>query len=249
MKTIHKNLIFDHLYMATSEPEFEEIKKIFLPFDCASHQIVKADDDSWEGVYVRTRGQNYFEFLKLRRSGGIGLCQRAYSILTQDARSITQEFPELPWKSFDRSLAGQKWFTALSCENYLDLTTPFNTWVMHYYPRETNNIVELRKCEISQFHEIHFSAHPDLIERVKLNSTWFNSKSEFTNKEAHFQLQTYYSDQFWLKITFDNKDAGFRFKRATMTFEPGVEVADLDLSYYRFYKKGSIHVFEKKNFE
>ena len=96
MAQIHKNLILDHLYFSANEEEFEEIKTIFLRFQCATNQIVNADDSSWEGVYIRTRGQNYLEILKDRRVNGIGLCQKSFGQLTQDARHITNDFPELP---------------------------------------------------------------------------------------------------------------------------------------------------------
>ena len=102
MKTVHKNLVFDHLYFATNEEEFEEIKQIFLRLTCASHQVVKSDNDSWEGVYVMTRGQHYFEFLKDRRVNGMGLCQKAFVPLSQDGGNIVHDFPNLPWKTFER---------------------------------------------------------------------------------------------------------------------------------------------------
>lgn len=231
--------------MAANDEEFEEIKQIFLRFQASTHQFVKADDDSWEGVYVRTRGQYYLEFLRNRRSNGIGLCQKVFGLMTQDARHITQDFPNLPWQTFDRSKDGQKWFTALACDNYLDLTTPFNTWVMHYYQMDAKQIVSFPKFEISRICSLQFSANPNVIDKVKLNSAWFNSTKDINEKEARFSFQTYYSDPLELQISFDNSGPGFNFKKAVFKLEPDTKISDIELKHFKFYKKDEFYIFER----
>jgi hypothetical protein len=246
MPTIHKNLVFDHVYAATNDEEFFELKEIFLRFECATNQVVQADDDTWEGLYIQTRGQHYLEFLRDRRVNGMGLCMKAYGVLTQNAKDIVHDFPHLPWQTFERSLAGQKWFTALSCDNYLDLQTPFNTWVMHYHQRDSQKTFPIRKIEIAKIVEVEFSANPDLVEKVKLNSAWFNSTTQISAQEAVFDFQTYYSDPLRLKINFDRHDIGFNFKKVTLKMIEGFKPANLDLNYFKFYRNGENYILEKK---
>lgn len=245
MGSIHKNLIFDHLYFVANAEEFEELKKIFLRFECASHSITKADDDSWEGIYIQTRGQHYLEILKDRRTNGLGFCQRAFSPMSQSARDIMNDFPDLPWKTFERKLDGQKWFTALSCDNYLDLTTLFNSWVMHYYQRDIQKTFTLKKYELSRLCHVQMSANPNLIEKIKLNSTWFNARTEFSNSEAIFHIQTFYSDACELKITFDNQDEGFEFKKAEFEISKGFATEDTTLKHYKLKTAHDRLILEK----
>ena len=113
---------------------------------------------------------------------------------------------------------------------------------MHYYQSDNQKIFPLPKFEISKISEIHFSAHPSLIETIKLNSTWFNSERQITESAAIFNIQTYYSDPFLLHITFDNTDERFKFNKALFEFEDGIIVPDLDLKYFRFYSDGKFQI-------
>lgn len=212
MSKMHKNLILDHLYFSASPDQFEELKQFFLQFECASHQHVKADDDSWEGLYIFTRSQFYLEILRARRPDCIGLCQKPLYPLVQDARHIIQDFPDLPWKTFERSMKGKKWFAALSCDNYLDLSTPFNTWVMHYFQRDTEIPASFPKYELATFFEVEAVADPKLLDHILLNSRWFNAKRTVSDNEIIFDFQTYYSDPMRLRIHLAEGRAGIQFR-------------------------------------
>lgn len=245
MNSIRKNLVLDHLYFGVNEQEFEEIKQIFLRFDCASHEVVNADIDSWEGVYVMTRGQNYLEILKGHRIQSLGLCQKAFTPIAQDARNIINDFPTLPWKTIERTTGGKKWFTALSCDDDLNEKSPFYTWVMHYHQRDNSKPKLLKKFEISELFKIEFSANPCLREHIKLNTEWLNSENQFGESEFQFKIQTYYSDEFDLKISFDNEREGIEFKRAELKLAKNFEAENLRLKYFNFYFLDGRYILEK----
>jgi hypothetical protein len=93
--------------------------------------------------------------------------------------------------------------------------------------------------------EIKFSANPQLIDKIKLNSAWFNSENRFSEHAAQFTIQTYYSDPFHLHISFDNEGPGFKFKETTLEMTDGFETEDLDLKNFKFYRNGKFHVLAK----
>lgn len=246
MPTIQKNLLFDHLYFSANDEEFEEIKQIFTRFECVSHSVTKADDDSWEGVYVFTRGQSYFEVLKNRRSKGIGIAMSPFNPITQDARHIKLDLPNMPWKEFLRKLEGKNWYTALSCDEYTNLETPFNTWVMHYYQRDSQKMTTFDPYELSRLTEVHFSVNPNLLEKIKLNSSWMNGKIAFSEIGVTIEPQTYYNDSLLITMKFDSAVEGFKFQKAIFKIEDGQSVPpDLELEHFRLFKQDSFMILEK----
>ena len=232
MPSVHSNLVLDHLYFGATDEEFEEFKLIFSGFECADQQVVKTDTESWEGLYITTRGQNYFEVLRERRVAGIGIAERAFGPLSQNATDITYDFPDLPWQRFERSIGGKPWFDAVSCDNYLDISTPFNVWAMRVHQRESGRVVKLPKFEIDRICNVEFSAHLDLLERIKLNSSWLNAKSSFSSDLVTLDIQTYYSDPLRVSISLDNPEPGFKFRSATFGFRRPVEAACVALRLF-----------------
>jgi hypothetical protein len=247
--SVHQSLMLDHFFFAASEEAFAELKAFFLRFECGNHQHVQSDNDAWEGLYVRTRSQFYLEILKTRRPNCIGVCQKPQNPIYMDAKGIVGEFPELPWKAFDRSLEGQKWFTALSCDNYLDLTTPFNTWVMQYYQMNRTMEVRFKKFEIQTIFEIEVRANTSLIDRIKMNSAWFHAKKEYSQQEITFDFQTFYSDPLKMRIHLDSTVEGMQFQKLKFRFVEGFDVPAVDalaMKHFRFSKVNDHYELEKR---
>jgi len=246
LKSIHKNLVLDHMFFSANDEEFAELKLIFAQFQCVSHSVVQTDEDGWEGLYLRTRGQYYLEILRNRRIKSIGLCQKAYLPLSQDSRHIVNDFPNLPWKTFERSNKGVKWFTALSCDDYFNLETPFNTWVMYYHKTDDMGVLNIPQVEIEQITDVCVSSHPSLFDKIVLNSTWFNADKNIGTDCITYQIQTQYCDSFRLKIDLNNIDPGFYFNQATFKLHNNFNASEYDLQYYSFQKVGSNYVLFKK---
>ncbi len=242
---VHSTLVLDHLFFIANDSEFEEIKTIFQKFECASHQNVVAGEDSWEGVYIKTRGNNYLEILR-GPNRSLGLCQKTCYPFGVDARHIVKDFPQLPWKKFERTADGQRWFTALSTVDYENLATPFNTWVMHYYQRDMKKLPEIKRFEIERIFEMHFSAHSSLLETIKAGSAWFHGKREFKENEIVFDLQTHFSDSFLLRISLDATEPGIHFRKSVMKMHPDFPALGQNLQHFRFVSEGEFQILEKK---
>ena len=202
--------------------------------DSTSHQIVNSDSDSWEALYLQTRGHYYIEFLKNRRANGMGLCQKPFGLMSQNAAHIINDFPLLPWKSYDRTIGGKPWFTAFSCDNYLDLKTPFNTWAMQYHQRDTGKTANLRTCSIERIEKIEVVANPAMIDKIKANSMWFNCKSQFTDLGSILEPQTYYSYPLKIEILFNELVTGFKITKAELVIRSGFELMNHVGRYFSF---------------
>jgi hypothetical protein len=245
---IHENLILDHYLFCANDEEFDELKTLFLKLGCATHQHVKADDDEWEGLYIYSRSQHYLEILRHPQSRSLGICQRAAFPILQDARRICEDFPALPWKTFERSHSNNPWYAAMSCDDYTSLTTPFNTWVMHYYPRDIAKTVPLKTYEVQDIFDFELVGNPNLVEKIKLNSAWFNAKKSYTDENISFEFQTYYSDPFKLNIKLDPQIIGIQFKKIKFSFKLDIskkKLEEVPLKHFSFENHGEYFTLEK----
>lgn len=223
MPSIHKNLVLDHIYFSLLDDEFLELKSIFSKFECVSHDIVNSDGESWEGLYLFTRGLNYLEFVHEYRADAMGICQKPFGTLSQNAAHITSDFPNLSWKTFTRTIDQKPWFTTYSCEDSLDKSILFTTWVMKYHQRDSEHLSVLRKYEIERVSQVELSASPEMLETIQKNSSWMNAQIEFDSKKVTYKFQTYFSDDYEVVINFNEKVRGFRFESVTIHMnEPGL---------------------------
>jgi hypothetical protein len=233
MSSIHKNLILDHIYFSVSDMEFLELKSILSKLECVVHDIVKSDGESWEGLYLFTRGFNYLEFVREYRADAMGICQKPYGTLYQDSAHILNDFPELSWKTFSRTADGKPWFTSYSLEDIQDPKTLFNTWVMKYYQHDSGNLLKLKKFEIERVCRIEVSANLELFETIKKNSSWMNAQIEFNKKKASYKFQTYFSDDYELVIFLDEMTKGLRFENATFQLKDSIPAAESMLKVFK----------------
>ncbi len=236
---IQPTLVLDHYYFSMDENEFADLREIFSQFSSAFHEVVKSDGDQWEGLYIYTRGQHYLEFLNERRPGGIGICQKPFSPLTQDARKIMEDLPHLPWKKFDRLIDGQLWFSAMSCDDYLNPDTLFNTWVTHYAQRTRSGSFKIWKYPIERVTEISVLANPSLKELILKNSEWFNAVRDVADESIAFQFQTYYSDPFLYSIHFDAGIDKFKFRSLEMLTVDGFELQPISRPTFQMDIRGN----------
>ena len=235
---IQPTLVLDHYYFSVDESEFSDLRAIFEQFDSAFHETVKTDGDQWEGLYIYTRGQNYLEFLNERRPGGVGICQKSFSPMTQDARKIVEDLPHLPWQKYDRFIDGQLWFSALSCEDYLNPETIFNTWVTYYAQRARTTGFHLWKYPIDRITDISVLANPSLKETILKNSEWFNAVRNISETAIDFQFQTYYSDPLNYSIQLDERIEKFKFMSLKMLATEGFEASSILRPLFRLDVKG-----------
>jgi hypothetical protein len=224
---VHNKLILDHFYFSATDEQFEDLKNLFSHVQCANHQKVQSDGDSWEGIYINTRSQFYLEILKARRPNCIGVCQKPINPLYTDARDIVRDLPDLPWQTFERSIDGQKWFTALSLDNYFDLTTPLNAWVTHYHQMVRSYTPRFPKYEIQTIFEMNIQGDPNLKDPVRRNSSWLHGQNEYLENQYIFNLKTYYSDPMKMNIQFQKGSIGLQMKSLSFRFIEGFDPSAL----------------------
>lgn len=133
---IRNGLCMDHIYAGVDDDAFLPLAQWIENIPGGKHDLVKSGDQSWEGIYVGTRTNAYFEMLRKRESGGIGFAFSAVKPSALDGREIVNEFPDLNWKKGSRVTAeGKPWFDWFSLCDYEDMEPfpPCNVWLMHYH--------------------------------------------------------------------------------------------------------------------
>lgn len=215
----------DHIYVGLSAGEFDEIESLFPKFECIDVATVNSDGESWHGMYISTRGQNYFEFLRDRRANKVGIAQRARNPMDQNVGHIVSDFPDLPWQKSSRSIRGQLWFDAYSCDDYMSLETLFNTWAMGYWQRDAGYVLPASKWEIDRISYVEVTANAEARASVFKNSAWLNANASRENDALELDLHTYYGDPLICRIKFVTQPEPFKLQE--LKFELHSEMEEL----------------------
>lgn len=170
---IQSSLVLDHIYIDLPSEDFDALTKLTNYIKGCEHSHVKSSDDAWEGLYISTSRGSYFEFLRERRPGGLGIAMRLPKDSMLDAREIVRELPQLAWQAGRRDyLDGDPWFDWLSLGDYRSFDTFFNAWIMHYHPRENTKNAERPKCTIKGLTTLCVTLGDENIGTVKELSRW-----------------------------------------------------------------------------
>ena len=99
------SLTLDHTYISLPENSFKKYIDFFKELN-GMHSVVNSSDDSWEGLYLKSRIGDYFEILNNKRNGGFGLALSPLRPMHVDVSNIIKEQPNLDWK-YGKRLDGQ----------------------------------------------------------------------------------------------------------------------------------------------
>jgi hypothetical protein len=132
--SVLNSLALDHFYISLPDEKFQRYNEFFALLDGVCHSV-ESDDDAWCGVYSYSRIRDYFEILKNRREGGLGIALSPIGLLNVNVKNIINERSELEWKYGTRNhLNKEPWFDWYSLGGYLNTEqTFFNVWIMDYY--------------------------------------------------------------------------------------------------------------------
>lgn len=165
---VMNSLTFDHLYISLPENSFKKYINFFTDLN-GVHSVVNSSDDSWEGLYLKSRIGDYFEILNNKRNGGLGIALSPLRPMHVEVSNIIKEQPHLDWKHGKR-LDGQNrpWFDWYSLDNYLDAKNLlFNVWIMDYAKSHNDVKAKPKTNFVDSFNSIELSlgsAHLSKIE-------------------------------------------------------------------------------------
>ena len=216
--SMRQSLQLDHFYINASPEDFEAFLKLKDVIKTGvRHEVVKADGDEWEGLYIYSRPGSYFEILKDRRPNSLGLAFQVSSPLTMDPAEIMTELP-LKWNVFSREMNGQKWFDALSTASApFTRETLFDAWIMKYYQRKTNHKGPKLPRTLDQFQSIELTLGREHVESIRTLSDWFPGSREINSAQIHFQVPN--QDGWPFDVRIDLVDGSQRFEFKKLVFD------------------------------
>ncbi len=212
--TYQQMLVLDHFFINASAEDFEALKKLkeFIPYG-VRHDVVKAADDQWEGLYLRSRPGSYFEILRDRRPNALGLAFQTIDPMILDAAKITEELA-LDWKIQNRKSAdGQPWFDYISISS-TELDSLFVAWIMKYYVRDRKPVGTVMPRSIDRWVSLEMTLGRRHADRVSHESQWFPGTREITNDAIQFTVPDRDGHPFDIRIRLIDGDARFEFKKA-----------------------------------
>jgi hypothetical protein len=226
--SIRDGLVLDHLYVAIPEVDFETLSQLLGGRPGIVRNAIKSGNDAWEGLYARSRTGAYFEFLRGRREGGLGIAFSAPYGNYLDVRRIRDELSDLAWRSGTRVWAdGAPWFDWLSLGDYLDVEkTRFNAWLMHYHP---SHVVPARRREqpsIDSFVELEVAAGRKLEAEIERLGSWLPGTRRSQADGLVLEVPDRDGGVVTVRIAFDG--AGRDFRLRTMRWWPTRDTAPIE---------------------
>jgi hypothetical protein len=230
-------LVLDHFYFTLNDEEFEDFKNIFSELPGVAHQTTHSGDQSWEGVYMRTRTGSYLEFVKENKTKGFGLAISAARLPYLNSMLMREEHPNANWKQGQRITSeGKPWFDWLTLCDYTNHSEIFfNAWLMQYHQNHKVPAQKFERPIVDSAVKVEIECHPSMVELVKTQGFWLPGKANFALKESKFNLLI--PDRDGSDIEFDfainEKATGFRLKKMFILLSRGSSFADTQNKHWK----------------
>lgn len=215
--SVKYGLALDHIYMGLEDAAFDLLVHWITQLRGVTHSLIRSGDEQWEGIYFSTRTNAYFEFLRKRREGCIGIAFSSISPFYLDARKIVDELPELPWRNGSRVTAeGKPWFDWFSVCEYLNVnpSTPCNVWLMHYHMNHYDWKSRRPKLSLDAITDVAFTGSLAMREEIQRVIPWTPIRIEEGSDENIYYMPDRDESELRVRVRFEDfQDAsGHPFK-------------------------------------
>ncbi len=223
--SIVNGLALDHFYFGLTEKQFQDLKTIFTPLNGIDHSVKKSGDDTWEGLYFRTRIGSYIEFLRDSRIDSFGLAISGFKSQYINPMLIREEFPTYPWQTGERFWEnGTPWFDWLSqVDTSAETIHYFYTWIMKYHSSHIISDKPPARRLIDSTCRVEIASHPSMIELIQAQEFWLPGRFSLNNdsKGGLLLIRDKDATEIEFSILFDESVTGFKFQNMQLRLARG----------------------------
>ncbi|MCM2279138.1 MAG: hypothetical protein NDJ89_13765 [Oligoflexia bacterium] len=243
---IENQLVLDHFYISLDAESFDSLLPLTAGLKNAVHSKVQTDNGSWEGIYIKCRTGCYFEILKERRPGGLGIAISPIYPHYVDAAKICERYPALPWRSGTRRLPdGQPWFDWLTLGDYLNIEdTFFNSWLMKYHLSHRDNRPEVARCTIDRYCRLELRLGIENLEALKQLGAWLPGRQRLSETKYLLELPDRDGNDLQIAINLIPGASRFKFLSIDMELSRGEAVPKMELGRFKAHgtKQGRLRL-------
>ena len=237
--SIANALVLDHFYVAVSEEDFVPLTELAKLIRVTIHSKMETKDDAYEGIYMYSRTMAYFEMLREKKTGGLGLCFSPFYVQYADASKIVEEMPHEKWKTKTQYWTdGTPWYDSHTTADYPSFAeTLFHPWVMKYHPQHTDYTgFKGRPRQIDRFERLHLTVGRENLAEIEKNSSWLPCVKTFGEKSIRFEISDREFSTFVIDVDLIDGNSRFEFKELLMKgCDPALEALD-------GHRMGSFHL-------
>lgn len=200
-------LALDHFYVGIEAEAFDLLVPWIKDISGVKHSTARTGEDEWEGLYFSTRTNAYFELLRARREGCIGIAFTSVSPFYLDARKIAEELPDLPWNTGTRiNPDGKPWFDWFTLGDYLNVnpSTPCNVWLMHFHMHHREWKFRRPKTAFDAITEISVTACREMREEISRSIPWTPTRVVEGDQENLYLIPDRDESEVRLQVRFQD---------------------------------------------